>query len=515
MSTRPHLVRERDAQVAPISPVHPTAGRRAPVWVLTVYLLCALAYLALFLVAIRDADRELLQALTIAPILVGLTIPIALRMARTERDATLFSIVMAGLVLKLVTAVVRFYIAFDVYGGFTDALGYHLAGKSLAPDYRHLIFTTDAGGAAGTKFVNILTGVTYAIFGTSRIVGFLVFAWVGFLGLLLLARAFRIGVPNGDGRRYLILCLFLPSLLYWPSAIGKEAWMLLAIGLAAYGMAGISQGRARGTLALLGGIAAMLPVRPHVALVVCVALVFALLVRRVPAHSYAAPMFRVLGLALLLVLGLFLMARTESFLGPKLTAEGIVAQIEATSERTSEAGSAFTPVTVKTPLDMPLATVTVLFRPFPFEASNLQALLTAAESVVLLALVVGARQRLRSIPRLVRTNLYVAFSTGFLLAFVFAFSGFANFGVLARQRVQVLPFLLVFLAIPRFQDLVSATTGEVRASSDGAGTPHRTAGPPGGVRRRSRRPYVDPQPRVAVSSAPPGSPVTAPPRRGR
>jgi hypothetical protein len=32
--------------------------------------------------------------------------------------------------------------------------------------------------------------------------------------------------------------------------------------------------------------------------------------------------------------------------------------------------------------------------------------------------------------------------------FVYGFSYFANFGILTRERVQVLPFVLVFLALP-------------------------------------------------------------------
>jgi len=34
------------------------------------------------------------------------------------------------------------------------------------------------------------------------------------------------------------------------------------------------------------------------------------------------------------------------------------------------------------------------------------------------------------------------------LLFVFAFSSIANFGILARERTQVLPFFLVLLAVP-------------------------------------------------------------------
>ena len=33
------------------------------------------------------------------------------------------------------------------------------------------------------------------------------------------------------------MIFFLPSLLFWPSGIGKEAWMTLGLGLASYGAA--------------------------------------------------------------------------------------------------------------------------------------------------------------------------------------------------------------------------------------------------------------------------------------
>jgi hypothetical protein len=42
----------------------------------------------------------------------------------------------------------------------------------------------------------------------------------------------------------------------------------------------------------------------------------------------------------------------------------------------------------------------------------------------------------------------VAFVVVYSLLFVFAFSSIANFGILARERTQVLPFFLVLLAVP-------------------------------------------------------------------
>ena len=66
----------------------------------------------------------------------------------------------------------------------------------------------------------------------------------------------------------------------------------------------------------------------------------------------------------------------------------------------------------------------------------------------------------------IRTTPYVAFCLGYVLAFVYAFSSFSNFGILARQRVQALPFLLVFLALPEYQTLAKSISG-ARATSAG------------------------------------------------
>ena len=75
----------------------------------------------------------------------------------------------------------------------------------------------------------ITTGV-YTVIGPITLAGFLVFSSFAFWGAYLLYRAFRIAVPNGDARRYALLVFLLPSMLYWPSSIGKEAWLMLFVG---------------------------------------------------------------------------------------------------------------------------------------------------------------------------------------------------------------------------------------------------------------------------------------------
>ncbi|MFM8305245.1 MAG: hypothetical protein ACKOA9_13280 [Actinomycetota bacterium] len=503
------MARPVTQQVPPTTAVDSETSTRVPIWVLAIYCVGGAAYVMLFAGAITSYDSELLHALTIAPILFGLTIPIALRIARTEHDRWFAHVIMAGFVVKFLGALVRYHIAYNFYGpGRTDSYQYHLAGQSFAPSFRRLVFTTEYGSLIGTSFIKVFTGGVYAVFGISIPGGFFVFGWLSFLGLLLFARAFRLGVPGGDQRRYMIAVLFLPGLVYWPSSIGKEGFMMLALGLSAYGIAGVFQRRTSAVFALAAGIGGALLVRPHLALIVFVGLVFALLVRRAPAHSYAAPLVRIGGLVALLVLGLFVTSQTASFLGqPELTADTVSQQLAATSEQTSDGGSEFTPIDVNNPVAMFPAFITVFFRPFPIEVSSAQELASATEGLLLLGLLVAARKRIRSIPRLIRTQPYVAFCIGYVLAFVFAFSSFANFGILARQRVQAIPFLLVALALPKFTDLVAeespaaptATTAVVAA----------VAPAPTATGRRRRRPTRRPVSSGASFAPPPRPAVEA------
>ena len=66
-----------------------------------------------------------------------------------------------------------------------------------------------------------------------------------------------------------LLVLFLPSLLYWSSALGKDAWSVMGLGICSYGVARVmTQKRFSGLLILAAGLAAVVLVRPHVALTV-------------------------------------------------------------------------------------------------------------------------------------------------------------------------------------------------------------------------------------------------------
>jgi hypothetical protein len=395
------------------------------------------------------ASYDIFGAVLIAPALVLLTIPMAFRTAHRENDSALTRIVVIGLLLKLAGSLFRFYVAYNLYGGNADAYTYHLQGRILATAIHHGHWAVPQA-PFGTQFLIAVTGITYAVVGPTKLGGFFLFSWFGFVGQILFYRAFRIGFPEGDHRRYAKLIFFLPSLIFWPSSLGKEAWMTLALGVTALGAARILARRRGGFVWLALGLWGAGAVRPHIPLIVAAAAVVAYPFRRTRDGSLGNAAAKLFGLAVLLVISLVLMGRAASFFGVQsLDAKSVGAVLNRTQTQTSLGGSAFHAARVRSPLDLPWAAVTVLFRPFPTEVHNSQALLSAVEGMFLLALTVLGLRRVARVPReAIRTG-YVAFCLVYTLAFVYAFSAIGNFGILTRQRVQVLPFFLVLLCLPK------------------------------------------------------------------
>ena len=162
-------------------------------------------------------------------------VPLLYRQAIREGDLGLFALLVWALVLRLAASMVGYYIAFGVYGGVADAHRYLDDGAAVADNFRHLIFSPGVGRWTDTSLPTLLVGTVQTLIGPTSLGTYLVFSWIGFWGLFLLYRAFTIGVPEGSRRSYARLVFFLPSLLFWPSVVGKEAWMVFGLGLAAFG----------------------------------------------------------------------------------------------------------------------------------------------------------------------------------------------------------------------------------------------------------------------------------------
>ena len=282
--------------------------------------------------------------------------------------------------------------SFHVYGGSTDSLGYHSAGTAIADGlWRGHLSTSPP--PIGTEAVQMATGFVYAVIGPTLLGGYLVFGWLALWGCWMCYGALRIALPHAATHRYAVLVLLLPSLLYWPSSIGKEALMLLGIGAVSLGVARLTSGSAeRGSalLPILSGLLITGFIRPHVAVLLMSGLFLSYVVRRPKRRTLTSPISHALGLVAAGAVVLVMVSSAARFLHvDDVNPNAIRDTLEATAERTATGGSQFSAQPVTSVADMPGAMITVLFRPWPWEAHNGQALVAAVESVLLLMMILA------------------------------------------------------------------------------------------------------------------------------
>ena len=170
-----------------------------------------------------------------------------------------------------------------------------------------------------------------------------------FLGVLAFYRAFRIAVPSGNARWFAALLFFFPSFVFWPSSIGKESWMVLAIGIAAYGSARILAGEtSRGALWAILGMVLAYPVRVHISGMIAIALAFALFLRRSrPDGRRIGPGVRIAGVVFAVAIAGVFVTQADKFLQSSGldTSQGLTQALEENASRTAiGANSDFSPV---------------------------------------------------------------------------------------------------------------------------------------------------------------------------
>jgi hypothetical protein len=245
--------------------------------------------------------------------------------------------------------------------------------------------------------------------------------------------------------------------------------MMFSLGIAAFGAAKILTGRTfRGLIPLGIGLWFAAIVRPHVAGMIAVALIAGYLLKRPrPALRQVAPIAKTIVLTGLVVIAGVLVVRTDRFLhkigtGPS---SGVTSILQGVSERTQTGGSSFAPSILQSPLRAPVAAVTVVYRPLLVDVTNVQSLFAATEGTILLILsLVRIRWMLAALFS-IRRQPYVGFAIAYAAVFILGFSAIANFGLLARERVQLLPLFLVLLCVPP-AELRDAVSDEERTTAE-------------------------------------------------
>lgn len=312
------------------------------------------------------------------------------------------------------------------FGG--DAIGYY-----------RMSFSPNLEFGMGTVGIWLMTSIFSQGLGLSFLGVFLVFQTFGFVGLLAFDASLRqVTVEKSKQIRQLAtLIVFLPSVSFWSSAIGKDSLSFMAMGLALWAAMSLN----RRVVIMVIAVLIMLFVRPHMAgmLVIGLAGSFVFQRRASIAQRIILGTAALLAAAVLVPLGL-----NYAGIGEDAGSDEIMTYIEGRQGYNLSGGSS---VDIAS-MNLPMKLFTYMFRPLPFEANSIFSLLASVDNIILLFLfIVGMNAALRKpLPRhLVDHNRIFMWIYCFLAWAILAMTT-ANLGIAMRQKWMFAP-MLIFLLI--------------------------------------------------------------------
>jgi hypothetical protein len=280
--------------------------------------------------------------------------------------------------------------------------------------------------------------------------GFVMCAALGFVGSWFFYKAFRVSFPQGDARLFSLLIFLLPSMWYWPSSLGKDGLIVLFLGIATYGFALILNSRfARGLLTTVFGLFGVIMIRPPMAAALSVAAAAAFLLRPARLRSIQVQaLMWIVFVPVLVVLSVVTIKSSQTY----IHSDDPIAAFETQQSQefsTNGGGSNFTAANPFTLKGLPVAIATVNFRPLPWEAGGALPTIAALEGVLLIAIVLRRRSQIWQGLKTWRTNGMVITALLAWFSFSIILASLPNFGLLARQRTQVLPYLFMLICMVR------------------------------------------------------------------
>lgn len=297
----------------------------------------------------------------------------------------------------------------------------------------------DLGFAFGTLGVRYVVSFLSQGLGLSFLGCSLFFQIFGFIGLLAFDAALR-EVTWDKSRNIRLLAsliVFLPSVSFWSSGLGKDALSFCAMGLALWAALGL---RRRWWL-LVVAMLLMLLVRPHMAGMLGLGLAGSFVFQR----GIPLPQRVVLGgVAIVAAAYLVPLGLNYAGVGEDAGAQDVMQYIEGRQGHNLKGGGAVDISSMSPPVQM----FTYLFRPTVIEARNLFSLAAALDNTILLFLFVAGGWALIRKPlpaHLVAHNrmfLWI-YSLG---AWLILAMTTANLGIALRQKWMFAP-MLIFLLI--------------------------------------------------------------------
>lgn len=325
--------------------------------------------------------------------------------------------------------------------------------------YYRMSLSHDLVFRVGTVGVVYLTSFFSQGLGLSFIGVFLVYNIIGYIGLLAFYASLKAVTAHKELyiQQLVLLIIFLPSVSFWSSAIGKDAISFTSTALALW-----SSMQLKNRLPLMvSAILMMLLVRPHMAGLIVIGLSVSFVL-----HANVSILQRIvfgflsLGAAVVIVP----FALEYAGVGNDSDVDTLLTYVEGRQAYNQTGGGG---VDISQ-MSLPMQLITYMFRPLPFEARSIFQLVSSMDNLILLYLFfVGgwAIAKGRKSPfGENRTFLW----TYALLAWLILAMTTANLGISARQKWMFAP-VLIYLFI--------SVMGAVRMPAYVSGVPMRQQGP--------------------------------------
>jgi hypothetical protein len=351
-------------------------------------------------------------------------------------------------ILKVIMSIIALEATTLIFSGSADSITYNHVGSQIAQAWSQGL-PVIRGPFPGDGGIELAVAYLYSTTVINEWIGFLAFSWISGVGTILIWYGASRGWAAENRKKLGLALMFLPSLLFWTSPISKEAIVIFGMGIFICGVSLIFEGERSvagvGAMALGGAVA--LTVRPNITLLLVVSAVAGLLIpwsRLVPKRPN--PTVRLVAIIMLVVVIIPVIAATRSLLHLSPGQGFVQGGLHALQNENKIGGnSSYSTATPTSLVNVPYAVVSVLLRPFPWEVRTTLQLVSALESMLLA--VWSARTLFRWNRRIIRPRVdgMMIMSVVYLFIFCFIFSSLGNFGLLVRERVQVLPFLLIIL----------------------------------------------------------------------
>src|SRR3954464_165152 len=300
----------------------------------------------------------------------GLMMLAVLAIALVTRAKPFLRVVLYVSLLERMAATGAFvYLVFNVYHGGADVWGYVRKGTALAGQfYSHgewsLLYPIWSN-----NFVLMATRDLFLLFWPSMILGMVGFSLLAFAGQYLAYRGYEIAYPNADRKLGAVVILLMPSVVFWSAAVGKDSLMMFFLGLVLYAFARINRERAPKAVALLIlGVAGTFLVRPHVGVMVAVAVVLPYVLVK-PRNGITGIATKVVLLPILFLIVFYLAVGGANFVNVREASQLEPMLTKVVKANQDAASSGFGPTSVAMRI---VGAPLMFFRPLPWEISSAQ-----------------------------------------------------------------------------------------------------------------------------------------------